>query len=86
MPTWLDSWTNIRRPNQQDLAKRWATRNEPPVNPGQKVEMRPLRPDEAIPREFADPRKQAAFEAAYKDRRYLLRVPVDYDPATYPLS
>jgi hypothetical protein len=30
MPDWLDSWTNTRRLSQQELAKRWATRNDPP--------------------------------------------------------
>jgi hypothetical protein len=31
MPDWLDSWTNTKRLNQQELAKRWATRNDPVI-------------------------------------------------------
>jgi hypothetical protein len=29
MPDWLNSWTNTRYINQQELAKRWAYRGEP---------------------------------------------------------
>ena len=84
MPSWLDSWTKVRSLTQQEQAKRWATRNDP--LPVETKEMRPLRPDEAIPIEFYDPAKQAAFEAYAKKYRYILRVPVDYDPWTYPRS
>lgn len=42
-----------------------------------KPALRQLHKDEPLPIEYDDPVKQAAFEAAYKDRRSLLRVPVD---------
>jgi hypothetical protein len=29
MPDWLDSWTNVRRPSQQEMAKRWALPDAP---------------------------------------------------------
>lgn len=40
-----------------------------------KVEMRPLRGDEPIPLRYDDPVAQAAFEGAYQNRKWLLRVP-----------
>ena len=105
MPDWLDSWTNTRYLNQQDLAKRWARRSDPAPEPAKPLpiehtkyiltygkkryriwvekgcptppyDLRPLRADEPIPIEYDDPIKQAAFEALYKDRRWLLRVPI----------
>lgn len=39
---------------------------------------RPLRPDEAIPVEFADPSQQAAFEIYATKYRNVLRVPNDF--------
>lgn len=41
-------------------------------------QLRPLRKDEPIPISFEDPIQQAAYEAVYKDRKWLLRVPTDY--------
>src|ERR1700744_3478112 len=38
MPDWLDSWANTKRLNQQELAKRWATRNDPPPEPPAPIE------------------------------------------------
>lgn len=53
--------------------KEWAARGRPTPP----YDLRPLRADEPLPIEYPDdPMKQAAFEAAYKDRRWLLRVPI----------
>lgn len=38
---------------------------------------RALRKDEPFPIEYDDPVKQAAWESIYKDRKWLLRVPVE---------
>lgn len=43
----------------------------------EKLALRPLRKDEPFPIEFDDPIKQAAWESVYKDRKWLLRVPID---------
>lgn len=43
MPNWLDTWTTTRRLSQHDLAKRWATRNEPSEEPAPKVTVAPIR-------------------------------------------
>lgn len=50
----------------------WEAKGFPPH-----VRMRPLRPDEPVPREFEDPGQQAAFEAYAKKYRNVLRVPDD---------
>lgn len=52
--------------------KLWVAKGCPPPL----FTLRPLRKDEPIPIEYDDPIKQAAFEAAYKNRRYMLRVPI----------
>lgn len=42
-------------------------------------ELRPLRPNEPIPKEFDDPAQQAAFEAYARKYRHVLRVPTEVD-------
>lgn len=42
--------------------------------------LRALRKDEPIPVNYTDPKAQAAFEGAYKDRKWLLRVPDETFP------
>lgn len=60
--------------------KRWVEMGCPPPL----ETLRPLRPDEPIPIEYDDPIKQAAFEAAYRGRRSLLRVPREPDAPGQP--
>jgi hypothetical protein len=43
-----------------------------------KVELRPLRKDETIPKRYDDPKAQEAYERVYADRKWMLRVPPDH--------